>query len=252
MSIGIFTVEQRQRLEARVLAMAEADSRVVAGAVVGSMAHGPGDRWSDLDLTFGVTDDVPITKLLEEWTATLVAEENAIRLFDVPAGPSIYRVFLMPGCLQFDLSFTPAASFGAIGPNFRLLFGTAIEKPHPRVPEARDLLGQAVHHCLRARFAIERGRFWLAEFWISSARDCALTMECRQRGLPAHFGRGFDDLPEELRDGYREALVRAPEREELLKALERTVDVLINASEEADELATAVAPDLWKLTRSWD
>jgi hypothetical protein len=232
--------------------MAEADPRVVSGAIIGSMAHRPGDRWSDIDLTFGVVDDVPVTTVLDEWTATLVAEEGAIKLFDVPAGTSIYRVFLMPGCLQFDLSFTPAASFGATGPNFRLLFGTAIEKPRPRVPAAPDMLGEAVHHCLRARFGIERGRFWLAEYWISSARDSALTMACRQRGLPVHYGRGFDDLPAELLAGYREALVRAPEREELLRALGSTIELLLAAAAEAPELAAAVAPELKKLAAAWD
>jgi hypothetical protein len=45
----VFSVEDRQRVHDRVLELAAADDRVVAGAVVGSLADG-GDRWSDLDL----------------------------------------------------------------------------------------------------------------------------------------------------------------------------------------------------------
>jgi len=85
-----------------------------------------------LDLTFGVTDEVPIHGVLEGWTRIIVDEFDAVSLFDLPSGASIYRVYLLPGCLQFDLSFTSASEFGANGPKFTLLFGTAVEKPYAR------------------------------------------------------------------------------------------------------------------------
>ncbi len=53
----MFTVEQRGAVRERVLGLAEDDDRVVAGAVVGSFAVDRGDRYSDLDLTFGILDD---------------------------------------------------------------------------------------------------------------------------------------------------------------------------------------------------
>src|SRR5436309_2238799 len=117
----MFSVDYRERVRDWVLERAASDSRVVAGAVVGSLALDEGDPWSDLDLTFGVADGVPIEEVLEEWTRRIVAQFDAVQLFDLPSGPSIYRVFLLPGCLQFDLSFTPASQFGATGPKFRLL-----------------------------------------------------------------------------------------------------------------------------------
>ena len=51
----MFSVDDRERVRDRVLEWASSDARVVAGAVVGSLAHGDGDRWSDLDLTFAVS-----------------------------------------------------------------------------------------------------------------------------------------------------------------------------------------------------
>jgi hypothetical protein len=54
----------------RVLRLAETDERVVAGAAVGSLAVDGGDRFSDLDLTFGIADHVQITAVLDEWTRT--------------------------------------------------------------------------------------------------------------------------------------------------------------------------------------
>lgn len=53
--LGLFTPEYRDSVRGRVLALAESDARVVAAAEVGSQAGASGgDRWSDLDLTFGV------------------------------------------------------------------------------------------------------------------------------------------------------------------------------------------------------
>src|SRR5437667_586341 len=216
----MFTISDRERVRELVLQLANADTRVVAGAVVGSLADDDGDRWSDLDLTFGVVDGEPILEVLEDFTRNLVDQLDAAHLFDLPSGPTIYRVFLLPGCLQFDLSFTPLSEFGAVGPKFRLLFGRAVEKPHIPPPSAGQLFGYAVHHAVRARFCIERGRFWQAEYWISAVRDYALSLACRRRGLPSREARGFDDLPAELLERFMGALVRSLERQELLRALE--------------------------------
>ena len=61
----MFTVEQRDSLREHVLRLAHADERVVAGAAV-SLAVEAGDRFSDLDLTFGVADHVPVVEVLAE------------------------------------------------------------------------------------------------------------------------------------------------------------------------------------------
>src|SRR5689334_6178674 len=125
----MFSVEDRDRVRDRVLRLAREDKRVCAGAIVGSLALGQEDRWSDIDLTFAVADDSSLNDVLEDWTKVVVGEFGAAQLFDLPSGASVYRVFLLPGSLQFDLSFTPASQFGAIGPKFKLLFGSAVPKP---------------------------------------------------------------------------------------------------------------------------
>ena len=248
----MFNVSDRDLVRDRVLQWAQEDSRVVSGAVVGSLALTDSDRWSDLDLTFGVADDFSMFDVLEDWTRRVIADFDAAHLFDLPSGPSIYRVFLLPGCLQFDLSFTPASKFGATGPKFKLLFGTAIEKPHAQPPSAHDLFGYAVHHALRARFCIERGRFWQAEYWISSLRDYALSLACGRRGLPAQNGRGFDDLPQDVQDTFRDSFVKILERDELLRALRVAVEGLLSETEEVHDVAVKVVPQLRELTVDWN
>ena len=243
----MFSVSDRDRLRDRVLDMASSDPRVVAGAVIGSLAHEEGDRWSDVDLMFAVADGVSVTEVLDAWSQSLVREFHAVRLFDLPSGPIIYRVFLLPGCLQFDLSFTPASKFGAGGPKFRLLFGDAVEKPYASPPPADELFGYAVHHALHARFCIERGRFWQAEYWISALRDHALALACRRRGLDGGYGRDFDTLPAEVVEPFNDALVRSLERDELRRALRSAIAGLLLESSEAGEMAEKVEGQLREL-----
>jgi hypothetical protein len=104
---------------------------------------------------------------------------------------------------------------------------------------------------VRARFCIERGRLLQAEYWVSSARDYALNLACLVRGISASHGRGFDQLPPELRGQAAIALVRSIDRDSLLTALSVTVDILLAQSAGVPELASKLEPQLRTLAASW-
>src|SRR2546428_13495336 len=111
----MFTVEERDRVRHRLVQMSRADPRLVAGALIGSTAGGGGDRWSDLDLTFGLADGTATDDVLADWTTRLVNEFHAVHIFVLPYLSTIYRVFLLPNNLQLDLSLTPGNKFLANG-----------------------------------------------------------------------------------------------------------------------------------------
>ncbi|MFN8419065.1 MAG: nucleotidyltransferase domain-containing protein [Anaerolineae bacterium] len=243
-----FTPEDRQSIQDRLLANAHEDSRIVAGALLGSLALGKGDRWSDLDLSFGVAAGSNLDAVLEDWTLFMAREFAAVQLFDLPYLTSIYRVFLLPNNLQIDLSFTPASDFGAFGPKFALLFGSAVEKSQMPKPSAQHLFGLAVHHALRARLCVERQLLWQAEYWISDLRDTAFALAALHRGLEAREGRGFDKLPVETLALGSAALVLAIEREELLRALDAAVELLLHEAADVREAASTLERQLRDLT----
>ena len=244
----MFSTDDRDRLRDRLLDVASSDPRVVGGAVLGSLAHGEGDRWSDLDIMFAVAEDVALSEVLDAWTARVVREFDAAQLFDLVAGPITYRVFLLPGHLELDLSFTPASRFGPGAPNFRLLFGEPVEQPFESPPtSAHELFGYAVHHALHARVAIERGRYWSAEYWISAVRDYALNLACLRRGLDGWYGRDFDQLPAQVLERARDVLVRSLEPGELRSALRQAVGVLLDESGDAGDMADLVKDQLREL-----
>jgi hypothetical protein len=244
----MFTIEERDRVRDRVLSLAEADQRVVAAAAIGSLANGPGDQWSDLDLGFGIADGVSVDAVIAEWTEALERELDAVHLFDLPRGPVIYRVFLFPRYLQVDLSFAPASQFGALGPSFKLLFGSAVERPQLEPPSAQSLFGLGVHHAVRARFCIERGRLWQAQYWINEMRDYALSLACRRHGLEALYGRGYHALPDDILAQFEDTLVRSIGADELLRALGRTIDGLLREADEVRDLASRVEDQLRQLS----
>ena len=71
------------------------------------------------DVSLRQSPRAPLGQVLEDWTRTLIGEQEAVHLADLERGPTIYRVFLLPDALQFDLSMTPAAQFRPAGPRFR-------------------------------------------------------------------------------------------------------------------------------------
>ena len=242
----MFTVEQRDALRERLLRVAEEDERVIAGAAVGSLAVDGGDRFSDLDLTFGIADHVSVADVLGDWTRTLIDELDAVRLADLVRDPTTYRVFLLPDALQLDLSMTPAARFRPAGPRFRLLFGeTATDDPGVHTPRvagdlfiptpsvAPDLFGWGVIYALHARACIERGRVWQAEHYVGAVRDHALSLACLREGLVAVQARGYDDLSADTLGRFENAHVGALEPGALRTALAASVLALMREGAEA-------------------
>ena len=242
----MFSTDDRDRVRDRIIERATSDPRVVAAAAVGSLATGGGDRWSDLDLTFGVDETVALSDVIDDWTGAMAREFDAVALLDLAVGATVYRVFLLPDGLQVDLSFAPAPEFRQAGPTFRLLFGEHVTR-YPPPPSAPDVFGWSVVFALHARACIERGRPWQAEHAVSAVRDHALNLACLRRGLPAAYGRGFDELPPDLLDRFADTLVRSLERDELRRALGAAVHGLLGQTDDVRDLAARVEPQLRRL-----
>jgi predicted nucleotidyltransferase len=238
----VFTIEQRDDLRERILRLAQEDERVVAAALVGSLAVDAADGFSDLDVTFAVGDHVLVSEVLDDWTGTLTDEVDAMRLVDLERGPTTYRVFLMPDALQLDVSMTRAHEFRPAGPRFRLLFG----EPAPGEPEAAtgtlfiptptvalDIFGWGVIYALHSRACIERGRVWQGEHYVGAVRDHALALACVREGVTAAQARGYDDLSAETLASFEDVHVGSLEPETLRHALAASVRALLREGEEA-------------------
>ena len=240
----MFTVEQRAALRDRVLRLADEDGRVIAGAVVGSLADESADRFSDVDLTFAISDAVRVADVLDDWTRTLIDELDSVPLADLERGPTTYRVFLLADALQLDISMTPGARFRPAGPRFRLLFGETADEFDPTPAVAGDLFiatpsipsdifGWGVIYALHTRACIERGRVWQAEHYIGTVRDHALALACIREGLSPAQARAYDDLSAETRSRFESTHVGSLEPAALRAALAASVLALTREGTEA-------------------
>jgi hypothetical protein len=236
----MFTVEERARTRARLIEMARADPRVVSGAELGSLTLDRSDRWGDLDLTFGVENGVDVHEVFDGWTQRLRREDGAIRLFDLAHRGTLYRVFLYPNNLQVDLSLSPGGVVG-MGPKLRMLFGDRVTHIGAQTPDAEELLGLAAHHALRARIYVARARFHHAASFVGERRNETLSLSSLRRGLPARYGRGFDDLPDDVKERAAATFVRSIEPDEILRALFLAIELLIDEAQGIGEIDALAA-----------
>jgi hypothetical protein len=242
----VFTVAERERVRARLLELAEADPSVAAAAVTGSAAVGDEDEWSDVDLAFAIPGD--LQDALGDWTHVLYGELGALHHWDLPFGSTVYRVFLLPGCLEVDIAFAPIGEFGPRGRTWRTVFGEAAELSPPAPPPRDELVGRAWHHVLHARSCIERGKPWQAEYWISAVRDQVIALACLRLGHETAYAKGAHHLPEAVRTALEPGLVRSLDRAELRRALAAAAGALADELDRTDAtLATRLRPVLAEL-----
>ncbi|MEO5952593.1 MAG: hypothetical protein ABIQ44_09035 [Chloroflexia bacterium] len=241
----MFTTEERSSIRDGILAIAKADTRTTAGAMIGSTAGGAEDGWSDIDITFGIAEGNELDAVLSDWTEEIDREFGVVHYWDLPAYSSIYRVFLLRSGMEVDISVTPQPDFGARGPRFNILFGDYRQYDPPAKPNPQYIIGLGWHNVRHIRSCIERGKAWQAEYWIDSLRDQTFALMCLRLGEPTTYRHGVHNLPAELTDPLKETLARSLDEPELGRALIASTNCFLNEIREWDSsLAERLSPTL--------
>jgi predicted nucleotidyltransferase len=222
----MFTTDTREALRGTLVAAARADDAVAAAALVGSGATGREDEWSDIDLVLRVAPDGNPADVAARWTETMYVTHGAVHHLDVVADGVLYRVFLLRGSLQVDVSFWPYERFRETVPGFRLLFGDTNPPAHLPPPAPERLVGMAWLHALHARSAIARGRHWQAVSMLDGVREQLVSLACLRHGLSPHQGRGVDDLPAAELESLAPVRAAAARPDELRRAHDAAVRAL--------------------------
>jgi hypothetical protein len=245
----MFTPQYRTQLRSELLEHAARDKRIAAAALTGSASVDREDRWSDIDLAFGVTGPEQVTAVLADFTSLMYQRHAALHHHDVRAGDWIYRVFFLPGILQVDLAFVAQEEFRPLGPTFKLIFGAANSLQLFPPPSPTDIIGLAWLHALHARSCILRGKLWQAEYMVSAIRDHAMVLACIRHGLPTAHGRGMDSLPGSVTAPFVESLVRKLDPDELWRTLSVAVHALLSEINLSNaDFGARIAADLIELS----
>jgi hypothetical protein len=246
----MFTRQEREQIRAALVSAAQADSKVTGAAHLGSAAAGRLDDWSDIDLALCLSPDAALDEVIAAWTARLYEDHGAVAHCDVRRGETLYRVFLLRNTLQVDISFWPADRFRAMGPKFKLIFGSANEPQPPPAGSTAELIGLAWLYGLHVRSSIARHRLLQAEYMLSNMRNRVIALACLRQGFSTTEGRGFDDLADDQRSGFAECYPSSLEPEELHRAFQRTMSALLIETQLRDsDLAERIGPTLIEIAR---
>ena len=241
--LAMFTTDERAAIQEGLIGRAERDPAIVGAALVGSAATGRQDAWSDIDLMLQLAPGVDADAVSAAWTDHLAEQLGTAHTLDVIApGGILYRVFLLPSSLQVDISFWPYEQFRATAPGFALLFGEPNEPAYPGEPDREPLIGMAWLYALHVRSAIARDRPWQAALMLDGVRGEVVALACLRHGLPAHSGRGVDQLPADVLDALAETLPRSLSAAELGRVKSALLDLLLTEIRLVDPvLADALA-----------
>jgi hypothetical protein len=231
----MFSIQEREALRSELIDAGKADPRITGVAITGSASVGKEDRWSDIDLAFGVREESEVDDVLSDFSSRMYKDYHVVHHLDVYSGKWIYRVFLLANTLQVDLAFAPATDFGARGRTFQLVSGAAIEERPVPIAKAEDLIGWAWLYALHARSCIARGKPWQAEYMISGMRDQVLALACLRHDLPTREGRGTDGLPSDVTAPLEHALVHSLDSQALNRAFRAATDGLLKEIEIVDQ-----------------
>ncbi len=230
----VFSTRERDNLRDRLIAAARDDERIAAAALVGSSASAAEDAWSDIDLALRLSDGLQANDVAGDWTTRMYDRAGAVDHLDVWSGTTLFRVFLLDSSLQVDLSFWAFDTFAATGSPFRLLFGEANEPQQSCATAPGALVGMGWLYALHARSSLARGRTLQALYMINGVRDQVVALACLRHDLPAHQGRGVDDLPAGLRQIIEETLVRELGESELRRAFAAALSALLDETQQID------------------
>jgi predicted nucleotidyltransferase len=254
--MAMYTADDRDAIVDRLVALFDDDLRIEAVFLVGSLAAGSDDRWSDIDLEVAVRGSAH--ELADEWAQQMYAELPVVHHYETTFGTSVLRGFLLGNLLEVDLSFISATDL-SIWPPVRLLFDRSgvgaktLAEPAEWTSEAPDYAGAsgfAWHDVFHACIAVRRGRLWQALWYLERVRNRTLRLASERHGWYAEFFDYVDDLDPVERDLLLGSLVGELTADRLLAAVEASTEgYLAELRRGAPELADQLTPALQEFVR---
>ena len=111
--------------------------------------------------------------------------------------------------------------------SFRLVFGEAIQgsEEAPAGSGLRCSHPGGFTRCTPPRRS-RRCRPWQSVWMLEGLRNQMAVLACRRHGLPAHQGRGVDQLPEEMRSALSSTLITSTAGDALRAVFRALIDLL--------------------------
>jgi hypothetical protein len=224
--MALFTIEDRDAALGRAIELLEADDRVEAAVVTGSLGSGQADRWSDFDLDAILASGVDAEAFAREWDTLAYREWSIAHHYATSFESTLVRGYLLRNGLLADLAFTPVDDFSAWAP-VRVAFdrgGRVTEiashpEPWSPTPDWEREAGFAAHDVIHAASAARRGRPWQARYFLDRIRNRTLALAAERHGYGSDDAANADDLPANETEALKPTLVGGLDVTALLHAI---------------------------------
>jgi predicted nucleotidyltransferase len=224
---AVFTVAERDAVLARAVELLDADERVEAAVLTGSLGRSGGDRWSDIDLNAVIAQGVDCRAVAADWERLVYREWPVAHHYATEFGSTLVWGYLFRNALLLDMAFGPIDDFAAWAPT-RVIFdrtGRATEvaagwSAWSPTPDASAEAGFAAHDVLHACLAANRGRRWQSLYFLQRIRTRTLALASERHGFDSDDLPRIDDVPAEELGALEGALVAKLEPAALLEAID--------------------------------
>lgn len=248
----MFVEREREEALARALELLEADPRIEAGVLTGSLGAKTMDRWSDLDIEAVIAAGESTERVASDWVSLVYREWPVAHHYETNFGNSLVRGFLLDNGLVLDFGFDPIEDFTVWAP-VRVVFdrtGAATRMAEAPAawtptPDWRGESGFAWHDVLHAANAAARGRPWQSLYFLQRVRNRIVALACERRGLDPDEFKHADELPAEEQDPLLASLVVDLSTSSLIAALEVATRAFLDELRRGDpELADRLGEPL--------
>ena len=239
---AVFTVADRDAVLARAVELLDADERVVAAVLTGSLGRDAGDRWSDIDLLAVTASEADSQATTADWEALAYREWPVAHHYATAFGSTLVRGFLLNNALLLDMGFEPIDEFSAWAPT-RVLFDrtgrltdtAARWAPWSPTPDAAAEGGFAAHDVLHACVAANRGRRWQSLYYLQRIRTRTLSLASERHGFESDELPRVDDVPADELAGLEASLVADLDPARVLDAVDHATRAFLDELRQHDE-----------------
>lgn len=248
----IFSADDREAVLSRVLELGEADHRLEAAVLTGSIGSDSADRWSDIDVAFVVSDTESCEMIAEDWKEGCYRSLPVAHHYETAFGTTLVRGFLLDNGLEVDISFTPSAEFTVWSPvsvvfdrRGRTTQIAAVPEEWVPTPDWQGQAGFAWHDVLHACVAANRNKPWQSLFYLQRIRNRTLALASERRGIDADEFKHVDELPAAELEPLTASLVNDLSAASLIEAIDVATRAFLDELRRGDpRLASGLAQPL--------
>jgi len=249
--MSLFSEEYRKEILDSLAESFKNDSRIIGAVLFGSGATGFKDKYSDIDISFVVSDENDVETVYMDWESKNKSLFSKIHhfIFTYNQNSRVY-LFLLEGFLELDMGFVNLSFLSAETLEWEVIFDRTnqienlLQKSwlNNQSPDVKDFyflrLDQIWYSITHVIICLNRNNPWRALLHLQRIHYQTLELASLRLG-PGQNVKDFkeiDQLPEDFLDKLQNSLVKDPSPIKIKKALKSAIDCFFDEAQRLDKM----------------